>query len=453
VIRKTIDRSVKKHGVAASLLFAFSLIVSTAIDAANWLMLQGVEPKANIGKATFWGFIQPAWMQTDGSVLRAGAWAGQAAQFNQLPPTFSQHAAFNLNRARLGLRGANIPGAEQVHYFLLAEFGNNGITRAGDGRAKLVDASLTFNQIPGARIRVGQFKYPGAEEGLQAIHLNDYINYTAVTDQLLNERFFNSDGTDTSDNAGDRNAPNGSIGAFRDIGVQVFDAFRSGAWEHSYAVMLGNGNGIDRGDNDSSKDLYLYASSELLLGGLPGSRQNGLKLFIWQQQGKRHLLAGTAQVLSAFDRTRQGIGFSFREHSYRLVSELIHANGVIPNGTDGSAVPGALNNAGTRVASFNVLADNKASGWYLDFGYALTPQWEIDLRYDALDRGTAMAVTERDYRTTTLGVQYFFSKTLRLTLNQEFRTANAPYLPATDTANIILDGTDDRTSLQLTAVF
>lgn len=443
----------RMHAMAKALLIVTTLTATAAAGAANWLMLQGVEPKANIGRATCWGFVQPAWLQTDGSVLKAGGWSGQKAVFNQLPPGLDKDAGFNINRARLGVRGANIPGLEKVNYFVLAELGNNGITRAGAGRAKLVDASMTFNQLPGARVRIGQFKHPGAEEGLQAIHVNDYINYTNVTDQLLNERFFDSDGTDTLANAGDRNAPNGPVGAFRDIGAQVFDAFGSGAWEHSYAVMIGNGNGIDRGDNNGSRELYLYGSSELLMGGEPGSRRNGLKFFIWHQQGKRDLRAGAAQRMGEFKRTRQGLGLGFHNDKYRVVSELIRGDGVIPNGTDGSAAPGALNNAGTRIAAFNVLTDSKAGGWYLDTGYAFAPQWEFDLRYDALDRGTSTPAAERDYRTTTLGLQYFFSKKLRLTLNHELRSAEAPGLPASDPVNLILDGTDDRTSLQLTAVF
>ncbi len=443
----------RRHEIARVLLVATVLTAASAADAANWLMLQGVEPKAKLGKATLWGFIQPAWAQTDGTILKAGAWSGQKAVFNQLAPMLGNHAGFNINRARFGVRGANIPGAEQVNYFVLTELGNNGITRAGAGRIKLVDASMTFNQLPGARVRVGQFKYPGAEEGLQAVQSNDYINYTNVTDQLLNERFFGSDGTDTASNAGDRNAPNGSAGAFRDIGVQVFDAFEADGWENSYAVMLGNGNGIDRGDNNGSKELYLYGSSELLMGGESGPHQNGLKLFIWHQHGKRDLRAGAAQTLGTFDRTRQGLGVSFHKDKYRVVSELIRGDGMIPNGTDGSAVPGALNNAGTRVSSFNVLTNDKARGWYLDMGYTFMPRWEIDLRYDALNRGTSTAPTERDYRTTTVGMQYFISKNFRLTLDQEFRQAEAPHLPASDPANVILDGTDNRTALQLTGVF
>ena len=58
-----------------------------------------------------------------------------------------------------------------------------------------------------------------------------------------------------------------SVGAFRDIGIQVFDTFKATNWEHSYAIMVGNGNGLNYGDNDGNKDVYLYWSSERVFGG------------------------------------------------------------------------------------------------------------------------------------------------------------------------------------------
>jgi hypothetical protein len=39
------------------------------------------------------------------------------------------------------------------------------------------------------------FKYPGSEEGLQAIHVFDYINFTWVTAQMMLERFPNKNYT------------------------------------------------------------------------------------------------------------------------------------------------------------------------------------------------------------------------------------------------------------------
>ena len=56
-----------------------------------------------------------------------------------------------------------MPLDERINYFLLVEFGKNGV--AGENVVVLTDASLTFSHIPTARIRIGQFKYPGPEEG------------------------------------------------------------------------------------------------------------------------------------------------------------------------------------------------------------------------------------------------------------------------------------------------
>ncbi|NIR93312.1 MAG: phosphate-selective porin O and P, partial [Gammaproteobacteria bacterium] len=63
------------------------------------------------------------------------------------------------------------------------------------------------------------------------------------------------------------NAFDSSVAAARDTGVQVFDTFKIGSWEHSYAVMIGNGNGLNQGDNDNNKDTYLYWSSEKNFSG------------------------------------------------------------------------------------------------------------------------------------------------------------------------------------------
>jgi hypothetical protein len=70
-----------------------------------------------------------------------------------------------------------------------------------------------------------------------------------------------------------------------------------------------------------------------------------------------------------------------------------------------------------------------------------------------LNRRTDVAANERQFTTTTLGVQYFFNQKTRATLNYEIREAEAPNLAATNPANLVLDATDNRISLQLTAIF
>jgi hypothetical protein len=426
------------------------LSCASTVQAANWLMLQGTEPAGQAARAKVWGFIQPEYQSTDGTKLKAGPWAGQSAIFNQIAPDLKTDSQFGLRRARIGIRGTGFPLDSNVNYFILAELGNNGITRAGGqaGGVKLTDASITLNHIKGARLRVGQFKTPGAEEGLQAIHVFDYVNFTNVTNGLLLERYFDGDGSDT--NSG--NGPNGSVGAFRDIGIQLFETFKVGKWEHSYAIMYGNGNGIDRGDNNDSKDTHLYLSTEWVFGG-KGGRREGWKMFIWNQDGERTLTKADANGEGTYDRTRSGLGTTFRKGKYRAAFEYITADGMIFNGTDGGALPGARDNTDTVTASFNVETKGEADGWYAHFGYAVLPSLELDIRYDTYNRMTDVAAKERKFDTVTLGAQYFFNKKTRATLNYEFREGEAPNAAGSAPPNQILDGLDDRLSLQLIAIF
>ncbi len=459
-----------KRTALAAACAASALLASGEALAVNWLKMQGTEPPGAAARARVWGFIQPEYQQTKGTKLRAGGWAGQRAIFNQVRPDLKSDSGFNIIRARLGVRGTGFPLDSKVNYFFLMEAGNNGITRQGGGSVKITDASVTLNHIKGLRIRIGQFKTPGADEGLRAIHVFDYINFTNATNQLLLERFFDGDGS--QDAPGQPvNRPNGPVSAFRDVGIQLFDWFTTGSWEHTYAVMVGNGNGITRGDNDDNRELYLYWASELLFPGASpfpsgahlappswsadhhgprGARYQGLKLFAWYQDGKRTL---TKENPGEYDRTRWGFGFTYRKGKWRGGAEYIRAKGMIFSGTDGGALPGAANNAGTAVADFNVVTDGKADGWYVDVGYLVHPTVELDLRYDVLNRNTQSASLERQFETWTLGMQYFFNKKSRLILNYEFRDAEAPNLPGTHPANRILSGMDDRLSGQLLIIF
>jgi predicted porin len=270
-----------------------------------------------------------------------------------------------------------------------------------------------------------------------------------VTDQMLLERFLDGDGSDPNDS----NGPNGSVGAFRDIGIQVFDTFDGYGWEHSYAAMLGNGNGLNRTDNNNEKDVYLYWASEKVFGG-KGARREGWKLFGWLQDGERTLefVDGVAGDQD-FDRERWGFGTTFRKGKYRAAAEYIDADGMIFNGSDGGAVPGSPNNAGTAVASLNIAPNGNAEGYYVHLGYAVTPKIELDVRYDYLDRLSNDDAAEREFTTWTLGAQYFFNKKTRAVINYEFRDLEAPELSSSAPPNKIGDSMDDRLSLQVLAIF
>jgi phosphate-selective porin len=422
--------------------------MATSAQAANWLTLQGTEPAGSSDRFKLWGFIQPQYTYTENTKLKAGPWNGQKAVFNQTAPERDSSNTFQLRRARLGVRGSNFPLDSRTNYFFLVEAGKNGITEF-DSSVAMTDASITLNHIPHARVRVGQFKYPGSEEGLQAIHVFDYVNFTNVTDQMMLERFLDEDGT----RPGDANGPNGSVGAFRDIGIQVFDWFNWGGWEHSYAAMIGNGNGLNRTDNNNEKDLYAYWSSEKVFAG-KGARREGWKMYAWGQHGERTLEYTFGNEGDRdFDRDRWGLGTTFRKGKYRAAAEYIWADGMIFDGSDGGAVPGELNNAGTATASLNIQPNGESQGYYIHLGYAITPKIELDARYDYLDRMENVDAREREFTTVTLGAQYFFNKKTRALVNYEFRDLDAPDFNSSAPPNEIADTMDDRITVQLLAIF
>jgi hypothetical protein len=469
-------------------ILASQLLAAPAL-AADWLTLQGTEPAGSAARAKIWGFVQPQYTHMDGTKIEAGPWAGQNAVFNTIPPDLDSESGFHLRRARIGARGTGFPLDSNVNYFLLAEFGNNGVTASGGGSVKLTDASITLNHLKDyTRLRFGQFKTPGSEDGLQAIHVHNYNNFSLPADQLLLERFRDSDGlracnvadlTPLIEDPGNPgsvisnpnydptyasicqrgNGLNGPVGAYRDIGVQLFNTFKikdgigSFPWEVSYAFMVGNGNGIARGDNDDNREFYYYLSAGQVFGG-KGARREDWKVYAWYQDGKRTIYESNAMQESEFDRERWGVGGTYRRGKYRLYGEYIEADGMINDGTDGGAVGGAINNANDRYAQFRTQTVNEADGWYLDFGYKVLPNLELDVRYDELDRvteGAASTPRGREFERWTIGAQYFFNKKSRFTLNYEFRDVHAHAVGGVP--EDIVHGTDDQLTAQVLVIF
>lgn len=431
----------KKHAFkqTAILLALTAGIAAQPAQAANWLMLQGTEKSDQAPRAKVWGFAQINFQQTDNTLLKAGPGIGTEAAFNQLAPQLTNSSGFNVQRARLAVRGANFPLDKNVNYFLMAELGNNGITTGGKAsQGQLTDASVTLNHIEGARVRVGLFKTPGSEESYKGIPVFNYVNFTTATDRLLIERHFTNSSGETG-----RSAP---VGAVRDTGIQVFDTFKKGAWEHSYAFMIGNGNGLAFNDVDNDKDTYLYLSTEKVFGNSKGPRRHGMKFYAWNHSGKR-----TIDGDSGNERNRAGLGATYFDGKYRIAAEYMTADGMLFNGTTGARTP---DNGGT----FSVLKDQKATGYHLDLGYRVKPNIELNARYDVLNHATDSngdggEAAERLFTTTTLGAQYFFNKKTSVRLNYEIRDAEAPNLDSTASPNVILSGMDNRISAQLMMVF
>lgn len=443
-----VNKYFKRALISAACTLAFA--AAGTANAANWLMLQGTEDPGASARAYVWGFVQAQYSK-DFSNANA---AGQYVPPKLLGPDLNSQSGFNVNRARIGVRGTGFPIDSQTNYFLLLEMGNNGITNGGNAFAKLTDASVTLNHIPGARIRSGLFKYPGAEEGLQAIHVFDYINFTEVTNGLLLERFPNhaytanvAAQTQTQlQTGGSLNAFNAPVGAFRDVGIQVFDAFDVGKdWEVSYAAMIGQGNGIEFDNVDGKYDTYLYLSAEKEFGG-KGPRVEGLKFFAWNQSGKR-LLDNTNDAIAnpvLYKRDRVGLGVKYMKKPFRFTAEYITADGMVWVGPDKPTFTFASTNG----------ADAKADGWYMEGGwYIPNTKWELDLRYDTMDRLKGRT-DEHTFTKWTVGTQYHFNPKTRLTVNYEVRDfeCTAAGTPCTN-ANKNLNGVGNKVGVQVTAVF
>ena len=278
-------------GVVAVLVAVFNLLFISNASAVNWLTLQGVTDSPY---PLVWGFIQPAYFRTSGTTLPAGPWLGQNAAINVVQPDQSSSQVFQIQRARVGVRGA-LPENDKISYFLLAEYGNNGITQPGGGAGKvtLTDATVTFTQIKGAKIRLGQMKVPMSEEVYQGIVAFNYINLTNMANQQLIERPFWTDGK-ANCFVGSPPGPSNDLYlrycngdaqtqfrstavAGRDVGVQIFDSFRHDDWEYSYALLVGQG-GANKDNRNDSLDNTVYLSAEKILGGQKAFRK-GYKLY------------------------------------------------------------------------------------------------------------------------------------------------------------------------------
>jgi len=484
----------------------FSIVLAACLTgipgpvwSTNWLMLQGTEhPLAPAHK--IWGFIQPAYTYDTSDNLSGltdspgppdfSANNGERLAITSVSPWFNDNERFHIRRARFGARGVFTGSlrnsfTSKINYFTLFEVAPNLMTYDPFGeraRAIALDhLSVTFNHIPGARIRAGLFKTPGPEEALQGVHTLDYIELTDFVAREVLERFVTGAakpaGSPTSPELGTPKNTAYGINAVRDWGVQTFDSFRKNKWDLSYAVMVGRGEAIQETNaaNDDP-ELYLYTSAEYQLPGGWGVKKHGVKMYSWYQQGRRQFSSDPQD--EEYNRTRYGVGArllaGIPDSSYkvRLGLELMQANGMIFFAPAGGVAQGNVNNGNLQIAAEE---GNKSRGLTVDLGFLPNNKWQFDLRYHRHDllydtSSTVNPGNERELTEITLGLNYHFSRKVRLTLNYIFRDVEAPtpYAssapggvfptePVADgiTSNVkkIVSTVDDRAAIQLTWLF
>lgn len=446
------------------------LTLATQVNAADWLMLQGSQPEFVAPKEVIvpyrnhkpkvWGFIQANYRQDYGKILVStadGAAGKNLTPFSLLNPDLKDQSGFNVFRAQLALRGM-ADNENKVNYFFMTEFGNNGINNLANHSnvaTYFTDASVTLKYIPYAKIRVGKFKFPGSEEGLQAVFVSPYVSFTTMTNtQLLERHIKNVGSAQTGGSAGGASTVHYTstsveepIGAFRDTGVQIFDTIKiKEDWAVTYAYMYGNGTGISNTNSNTNRTHYGYLAFEETYGG-KGYFTRCLKFYIWGQIGKRSLLSNNTSQITA-DRKRYGAGMTYYNHGIRFEAEYIKAIGMIFTGAKDTNTNPLVNDWQFQYAIDN---ENEADGGYVNLQYEILPK-KVELfgRYDYSNRLTNDTKGERNFKTLTLGASYRFKGATRIDFNYAFRDAKAP---GNATAQKVLDNMGNRLEIQITAAF
>ncbi len=455
-----------KISVKGKLTALALLMTCSSVDAANWLMLQGTQPEVVAPKGVkvpyrnkkpkVWGFIQANYKKDFGKVLiKTGT---NKTPFSLLNPDLKSQSGFNIFRARVALRGM-ADNDNQINYFIMTDFANNGVNNLGGHRGVatyFTDASITAKNIPYAKIRVGKFKYPGSEEGLQAVFVSPYIDFTTMSNQQMLERFVTNVGAaQTGAAAGGASTTHYTstsidepIGAFRDVGIQIFDTIDiANKWTASYAYMYGNGSGISFKGSDKQATNYVYLAFEKNLDGGKGFYTKSMKFYAWGQKGDRYLLSNNATPINA-KRTRYGLGATYYNHGLRLEGEYMKAKGMIFTGAkDKNAAPLVED----WQFQYAVGEENEADGGYLNVQYELFPKkFEVFTKYDWQNRLTNDVKGERDFTTITLGASYRFRGPTRVDFNYLIRDAKAP---GNANAQKVLDNYGDRAEVQFTMSF
>jgi len=425
------------------LILGMFLTITNA-SAENWFIKDGTE-KANAKPLRIYGLVQPTFQydfsdKVDNLTGDEVDYNNEYSAYSSIPPGYSSTSSFYLFRVRLGARGLVEPN---INYEVVGEYGANALTTKAenDYNVELAEGSVTLNHIPGMRIRLGLFKVPGPEEALRTAI--DYVNFTNVTFRLINYQPVKRNNSYTSLKGIPVDTKTG-VRAFRDTGVELFDAFRYGHQEFTYAAMIGNGSSINQIDDNRNKAFYGRVQWSWIFDDAVDyydTARQDFSTFVWYQQGDQDFEG------DSYKSVRQGLGFSYVKQPYHLTAEYMWGDGMIVLPSTFRDAPGLVF-PGSR---------NEGRGWYVDGGLFVTRNISLEARYDVLELLPNDNQMETTLKTTTLGAQYYFSKRNRISLNYEFRNYDLAAVPVTptfrNTTNQLNNAVGDRMAIQYTLKF
>jgi predicted porin len=488
-------------------LFVGLLGLSTSTEAANWFKLRGTEPGSTPHALQVWGFLQPTYTSDSsksirGSVGGAVPLDGTKSVPGTLPPDRLDSQGFTMVRARIGVRGTMLPINNDIDYFVLTEFGKNGITRDGSA-GQLLDASVTFNQLSrgvddkglqnlGGRIRIGQFLFSQTSESLshstpgRRIH----IFMPEATQAFGLTRL-------ASDNMPGNFPESTVVNGGRDIGLELFDwaefpARSGGPWEFTYSLGVSNGGTIGEQNRDGNFRHYGWLSFAKLFDNTRGPRRHDAMIYAFYQQGDiefnndvnndgigddrlgassggacnpvdgcndssgNNRTTATFAAQLATDRINNrsnaknekqkywGIGVEYFDKPFvnagqiRFEAEYQQQKGLI---FDGTQSPSSFYNQGLGI---RYIPNGESDGFYVGGGYDIHQhlgfkhRTTINLRYDQLNRAKDDTVREVTFKTWSLTGEYFFDKKARAALTYQHRRYDAD--DRTDVGSYLTNG-------------
>jgi len=424
-------------------VLGMTLVITNAY-AENWFIKDGTE-KPDAKPLRIYGLVQPTFQydfsdKVDNLIGDEASYNNEYSAYSSIPPGYSSTSSFYLFRVRLGARGLVEP---DINYEVVGEYGANALTTKAESEynVELAEGSVTLNHIPGMRVRLGLFKVPGPEEALRTAI--DYVNFTNVTFRLINYQPVKRNNDYTSLKGIPVDTKTG-VRAFRDTGIQLFDAFRFGNQEFTYAAMIANGSSINEIDDNRNKAFYARLQWSWIFDDVVGyydTARQDLSTFAWYQQGDQEFDGDSYKTV------RQGLGFSYVKQPYHLTAEYMWGDGMI-------VLPSTFRDAPGLVFPDS---QNEGRGWYVDGGLFVTRNIALEARYDVLELLPNDSQMETTLKTITLGAQYYFSKRNRISLNYEFRNYDLAAVPVTPTfqnaTNQLSSAIDDRLAIQYTLRF
>lgn len=506
-----------RRAIPLGIALALGLGASTT-EAANWFKLRGTEPGGTAHTLQVWGFLQPTYVNDmsddiEGAVGGLAGANGDKQVPGTIPPDRTSRESFFMRRARIGIRGTMIPISNDIDYFILTEWGQNGITRT-DGGAKLLDASVTFNQLSrgidddglqnlGVRMRIGQFLFSQTSQALSQSTPGRRVHIF-----MPEATFAHAIGRFVTDN-GLHNWPEAETGAngARDVGVELFDwvefkdpLMGGGPLEFTYSFGLGNGDAIGELNRDGNFKKYYWLSFAKLWDKTRGPRRHDMMIYGWFQDtdilfnndidndgrpdnvpapvgGDRRAGNLALDPVSCGNRVCKngnqkdekqqyfGFGFEYFDKPFASLGQIrFEAEWQKQRGLtfDGARSPSVRQN--DLLGGFDSIVyqpDGENTGWFVDIGYDINQHLGIgkrttlNLRYDEFHRNKRNVFREVDWRTWSATAEYFFHKKARATLTYQWRDFNADDRTGgfKTNGNAVLEQIDQRIGLQVTFIY